>query len=124
MLDCLNGYFLFAEALFKGESDVDALNFGPSPSEQAIPVHDVANAVQAAMGLDPEWDDVSALEQPREMRTLGLDPALAGETLAWRPRLAQSQAIEWTARWYDGWRRGEAARQLTLDQIEAFTKGL
>ncbi|RVE93070.1 CDP-glucose 4,6-dehydratase [Sinorhizobium meliloti] len=124
VLDCLNGYFLFAEALFKGESDVDALNFGPSPSEQAIPVRDVANAVQAAMGLDPEWDDVSALEQPREMRTLGLDPALAGETLAWRPRLAQSQAIEWTARWYDGWRRGEAARQLTLDQIEAFTKGL
>ena len=123
VLDCLTGYFLFAEALHGGASGVDALNFGPSPAEPQIPVRDVANAIQAVMGLDPEWDDVSSLEQPREMQTLGLDPALAGESLAWRARLTQREAIEWTARWYDGWRRGKAALQLTLDQIDAFTKG-
>ncbi|THK38249.1 CDP-glucose 4,6-dehydratase [Ensifer sp. MPMI2T] len=123
VLDCLNGYFLLAESLYKGEATVDALNFGPSPTEQPIAVMDVANAIQAAMGLSPQWDDVSSLAQPREMQTLGLDPALAAETLAWRARLTQRQAIEWTAHWYNGWRRGETARQLTLGQIAAFTKG-
>ncbi|WEX76630.1 CDP-glucose 4,6-dehydratase [Sinorhizobium numidicum] len=123
VLDCLNGYFLFAEALYRGESDVEALNFGPSPAERPIAVRDVAHAIQVAMGLDLQWDDVSLLGQPREMQTLGLDPALAGKSLAWRAQLTQEQAIEWTARWYDGWRRGEPAHQLTLDQIDAFTKG-
>ncbi|WP_026618784.1 CDP-glucose 4,6-dehydratase [Ensifer sp. WSM1721] len=123
VLDCLNGYFLFAEALYKGASDVDALNFGPSPAEPPIAVRDVANAIQTAMGLAPEWEDVSSLRQPREMQALGLDPALAGKSLAWQARLRQKEAIEWTARWYDGWRRGKAPLELTLDQIEAFTKG-
>ncbi|APG85387.1 CDP-glucose 4,6-dehydratase [Sinorhizobium americanum CCGM7] len=123
VLDCLNGYFLFAEAIYNGASAVDALNFGPSPAELQIPVRDVANAIQAAMGLEPEWDDVSSQKQPREMQTLGLDPALAGESLGWRARFTQRQAIEWTARWYDGWRQGKAALPLTLDQIDAFTKG-
>ncbi|MDK1489992.1 CDP-glucose 4,6-dehydratase [Sinorhizobium sp. 7-81] len=123
VLDCLNGYFLFAEALYKDETRADALNFGPSPAEPAIAVRDVANAIQAAMGLSSQWDDVSSLGQPREMQTLGLDPALAAEALAWRARLTQRQAIEWTAHWYNGWRRGETARQLTLGQIAAFTKG-
>ncbi|PDT84675.1 CDP-glucose 4,6-dehydratase [Sinorhizobium sp. BJ1] len=123
VLDCLNGYLLFAEALCKNAGDIDALNFGPSPGEPQIPVRDVASAIQAAMGLSREWDDVSSLKQPREMQTLGLDPALAGERLAWRARLTQSEAIEWTAQWYDGWRRGKAPLELTLDQIEAFTKG-
>ncbi|WOS61807.1 CDP-glucose 4,6-dehydratase [Sinorhizobium fredii] len=123
VLDCLNGYFLFAEALYNGASDVDALNFGPSPAEAQVPVRDVANAIQAAMGLQPEWDDVSSLKQPREMQTLGLDPALAGERLGWGARFTQQQAIDWTARWYDGWRRGKAPLDLTLDQIDAFTKG-
>ncbi|ACP26192.1 CDP-glucose 4,6-dehydratase [Sinorhizobium fredii NGR234] len=123
VLDCLNGYFLFAEALYDGAGDVDALNFGPSPAEPQVPVRDVANAIQAAMGLEPEWDDVSSLKQPREMQTLGLDPALAAESLVWRARFTQQQAIDWTARWYDGWRRGKAPLELTLDQIDAFTKG-
>ncbi|AWI58149.1 CDP-glucose 4,6-dehydratase [Sinorhizobium fredii] len=123
VLDCLNGYFLFAEALYNGASDVDALNFGPSPDEAQIAVSHVANAIQAAMGLEAEWDDVSSLKQPREMQTLGLDPALAGERIGWRAQFTQQQAIDWTARWYDGWRRGKAPLELTLDQIDAFTKG-
>ncbi|MGH6808928.1 MAG: CDP-glucose 4,6-dehydratase, partial [Ensifer adhaerens] len=123
VLDCLNGYFVYAEALFRGETAVDALNFGPSPRERQIPVRDVASAVQAAMGLPPQWRDASSLDQPREMQTLGLDPALAAKTLAWTSRLSQDEAIAWTANWYDGWRKGSDARVLTLGQIDAFMKG-
>lgn len=123
VLDCLNGYFVYAEALFGGETSVDALNFGPSPRERQIPVCDVASAVQAAMGLPPQWRDASSLDQPREMQTLGLDPALATKALAWTSRLSQDEAIAWTANWYDGWRKGSDARVLTLGQIDAFMKG-
>ncbi|WP_457584110.1 CDP-glucose 4,6-dehydratase [Ensifer canadensis] len=123
VLDCLNGYFVYAEALYAGETAVDALNFGPSPAERQIPVRDVASAVQAAMGLPPQWRDVSSTDQPREMQTLGLDPALAAKTLSWASRLSQDEAIAWTANWYDGWRKGSDARVLTLAQIDAFMKG-
>lgn len=123
VLDCLNGYFVYAEALHDGETDVAALNFGPSPSERQIPVRDVAAAIQTAMGLPSQWRDRSSEDQPREMQTLGLDPALALRTLSWAARLSQDQAIEWTAHWYDGWRRGAAAPDLTLGQIDAFMRG-
>ncbi|HEV7319982.1 MAG TPA: CDP-glucose 4,6-dehydratase [Ensifer sp.] len=123
VLDCLNGYFTLAEALHAGETEVTALNFGPSPAEPQIPVKDVAAAIQTAMGLPTEWRDTSSEDQPREMKTLGLDPALAASTLSWIARLSQIEAINWTARWYDGWRRGGAARDLTLSQIDAFMRG-
>ncbi|OCP02335.1 MULTISPECIES: CDP-glucose 4,6-dehydratase [unclassified Ensifer] len=123
VLDCLNGYFVFAEALHAGETNVSALNFGPSPTERQIPVQDVARAIQTAMGLPTEWRDTSSEQQPREMMTLGLDPALAARTLSWSARLSQDEAIDWAARWYDGWRRGTDARDLTLSQIDAFMRG-
>ncbi len=123
VLDCLNGYLVYAEALHGDETEVAALNFGPSPAERQIPVRDVAGAIQTAMGLPTEWHETSAHDQPREMQALGLDPALALKTLSWTSRLSQDQAIEWTARWYDGWRRGAVARDLTLGQIDAFMRG-
>ncbi|OCP23017.1 MULTISPECIES: CDP-glucose 4,6-dehydratase [unclassified Ensifer] len=123
VLDCLNGYFVYAEALYGSETSVDALNFGPSPAERQIPVRDVASAVQRAMGLSSQWRDASSVDQPREMQTLGLDPALATKTLSWASRLSQDQAIAWTANWYDGWRKGDDARGLTLGQIDAYMKG-
>ena len=123
VLDCLNGYFVYAEALHGGMTDVTALNFGPSPDERQIPVRDVAAAIQTAMGLPAQWRDASSQDQPREMQTLGLDPALAARTLSWRTRLSQDEAIAWTAHWYDGWRRGADARDLTLSQIDAFMRG-
>lgn len=123
VLDCLNGYFVYAEALFCGETSVDALNFGPSPAERQLPVRDVASAVQTVMGLAQQWRDVSSMEQPREMQTLGLDPALAAKSLSWASRLSQQEAIAWTANWYDGWLKGSDARALTLGQIDAYMKG-
>ncbi|PZM07414.1 CDP-glucose 4,6-dehydratase [Rhizobium tubonense] len=123
VLDCLNGYLLFSEALFLGHVDEDSLNFGPSLSEPQMPVGVVASAVNMAMGLTVPWRDVSSCDQPREMQTLGLDPDRAARTLGWHARLSQLQTMEWTAQWYDGWRKGAAARDLSLLQIEEFTKG-
>lgn len=123
VLDCLNGYFLFCEALFGGKAAAEALNFGPSPAEAQIAVGALASSVQTAMGLRQTWQDRSSADKPREMHTLGLDPAEAYRCLSWQARLSQAEAIDWTARWYDQWRRGEGALSLTTSQIDEFTKG-
>jgi len=123
VLDCLAGYFLYAEAVHAGLSVPPALNFGPAVDDPQATVAEVAAAVQRGMGLAPAWADGRDANQPREMHTLGLDPALAAKALGWRPRLKGPDVALWTARWYDGWRRGEAARALTLDQIDTFTRG-
>ncbi|WP_028748588.1 CDP-glucose 4,6-dehydratase [Rhizobium mesoamericanum] len=123
VLDCLNGYFLFCEALYSGAVSAESLNFGPSPDEVQIPVGLVASSVQAAMGLGRTWRDTSAADKPREMHALSLDPGEANRCLSWRARLTQAEAIDWAARWYDQWRRDEDALSLVAGQIDAFTKG-
>ncbi len=123
VLDCLNGYFLFCEALYGGGASAESLNFGPSPAEEQIPVCVVASSVQSAMGLGQSWQDTSGADKPREMHALSLDPAEANRCLAWRARLSQAEAIDWAARWYNQWRRGEDPLLLVAGQIDAFTKG-
>lgn len=123
VLDCLNGYFLFCEDLFAGKPVPDALNFGPSPEEAQIAVGRLASDVQAAMGVAGSWNDSSASDKPREMQTLGLDPTKARDYLSWQAKLSQTEAIEWTARWYDRWRGGGEPLSLVTDQIDTFMKG-
>lgn len=123
VLDCLNGYFVFCEALCVGGTPPETLNFGPSPDEAQIEVGHVATAVQTAMGLGRSWRDTSAADKPREMQTLGLDPKRAQKYLSWQAKLSQLQAIDWTARWYENWRNGGDAFELVTGQIDAFTKG-
>lgn len=122
VLDCLNGYFIFCEALFSGDGVPESLNFGPPASEPQVAVGAVASSVQAAMGLGKSWQDATSAEGPREMQALGLDPAEAHRYLSWRAKLRQDEAIEWTAQWYDQWRQGEDALFLVSNQIDAFTR--
>jgi CDP-glucose 4,6-dehydratase len=121
VLDCVSGYLVFAEALANGATDATALNFGPAPDVRQWTVAEVAAAMQQALGLPAKWDDVSAAAKPHEMKLLGLDPARAATSLGWRPRLDAADTITWTARWYAGWHAGTSPRDLTLDQINAFT---
>jgi CDP-glucose 4,6-dehydratase len=121
VLDCVCGYLVFAEALTNGQTDVASLNFGPPPSVVPCTVGEIATAMQTALGLSAEWDDVSTATKPHEMQTLGLNPARAATNLGWRTRLDAAMTVDWTAHWYAGWRNGAPPRTLTLDQIHAYT---
>jgi CDP-glucose 4,6-dehydratase len=58
-----------------------------------------------------------------EANILRLDIAKAKSRMSWRPRLGINEALRWTARWYKAFYEDPArARQLTLEQIAAFTK--
>ena len=85
VLDCLDGYFLYAEALAGGDVPL-ALNFGPEAGV-AMPVADIAAAPMPAIRPGPDWI-VAADPGPREMAKLALDTRLAREHLDWRDQLA------------------------------------
>lgn len=120
VLEPVAGYLEYAEALAEGRITVRALNFGP-PEENPVPVRAVAEAFQAAYGA-PEargWTQAPG-EHPKEAPTLAIDARLAASLLPWRPRLPAAEAIQWTARWYAAFDRGEAMRPFTEAQIAAF----
>lgn len=124
VLDPLCGYLAFARAMCEGPT-VQSLNFGPSEAT-GLPVRDLAAAFGAAWpgGSDPAWvEDVDATRLP-EAGTLAIDSRLARSVLGWRPRLDQTEAVEWTARWYAGHIAGEPMADFTLGQIAAYEERL
>ena len=121
VLEPLRGYMMLAERMWLGIGDgLDTgLNFGPQPSDER-PVIEVAEAVRAALGtgrIDIQ-EDAGA---PYETGVLRLETHAARAKLGWVPVLGFEQAIGMTAHWYGGWARGQDARKLTLDQIDAFS---
>ena len=117
VLDSLNGYLVYAQALAAGGVLPAALNFGPDPGRTAS-VAALAEALLAAWGGLPWRPD--AAPSPPEKKRLSLDPSLATATLGWRTRLPLDRTIAWTAEWYAAFRAGAAARELCLRQIGAF----
>ena len=120
VLEPLAGYFLYLERLAGGAELPSALNFGPLPGTP-ISVAEVAEAIAATLGVAHGWRQDEGVHPP-EMQWLSIDPALAGDTLGWRPRLDAHETIAWTARWYEAHRGGTAARALCLNQINDYEK--
>jgi CDP-glucose 4,6-dehydratase len=116
VLDCIAGYFLYAETPANGVSA--ALNFGPDP-DAPITVAGLARAILSALGREPVFD-CAPRPDSLEMKTLAIDSRRAGSELGWRNRLAGAAAIEWTAEWYARVGRGEAPRAVTLDQLDRY----
>jgi CDP-glucose 4,6-dehydratase len=118
VLDCLNGYLLYAEALAEGRAAEASLNIGPTPeSERSVGA--VADAILAALGAPGGWRH-APVPGSVEMKALALDSARARDSLGWSDLLPGDRAIGWTADWYRAWRAGEAMRAVTIAQISAF----
>ena len=103
VLDVLVGYLLLAENLAAGTAP-DSINFGPDEADEAS-VLDIIAGFEAAFGTGFSWTQAEAA--PPEAARLALDPTLAHNALAWRPRLDRIGCIAATADWYAAWTRGE-----------------
>jgi len=120
VLDCLAGYFAYAEALLEDGTEAPAvLNFGPAPGAEALPVALVAARLQSAMGMVGDWraDDAP---KPHEMARLAIDARAARDKLGWRPKLDAEATIGWTADWYGAFLRGEDMAARTDAQIARY----
>jgi CDP-glucose 4,6-dehydratase len=122
VLEPLAGYLRLAECLAgeAGQGFAEAWNFGPAAAD-ALPVGEVAAAAATAWGpgmtLHPGCGG-----GPHEAMLLQVDASKARARLGWRPRLDIHQAIGWTIDWYARQSQGEAARDLTLAQIDAYAE--
>lgn len=119
VLDPVSGYLLYLEALSNGFGE-RALNFGPQDGE-VVTVRKVVEAYQAASmaGGTVGWRQAPG-EHQKEAKLLAIDSNRAFEKLGWRPRLTPMDAIDWTAKWYAAYDRGEDMIAFTGDQIAAY----
>lgn len=117
VLDCLSGYFVYAEALATGEVPL-AMNIGPDPELGETTVLEAAEVMMEL--LDGPGIRHEPVEGSIEATSLGLDPGLAARTLGWLPRLQGRPALEWSADWYAGWRAGKDPQAMALAQITQF----
>lgn len=120
VLDCLSGYLLFAQALDRRLPVPLCLNFGPEPS-LPITVAELAASILAALGGDQSFDH-RPVPQSIEMYSLSLASDLARKSLEWRDLLPGKAAIAWTADWYRKARAGIDPLEVTLAQIDAYSK--
>ncbi len=117
VLDCLNGYLLLTDHLLAG-GESGAWNFGPPP-ENAVTVGEIADLAARLWGQGAAWE-VEGGDHPHEAEFLTLDSTKARTGLQWRDRLNLEQAVEWVVEWHQRVLAGEAARDVTLDQVRRF----
>jgi CDP-glucose 4,6-dehydratase len=119
VLDCVNGYLIYAEALATQPHAPRTLNFGPDPA-YPLPVSAVADAVFAALDRKPDWAH-KPVPGSIEMKALTVNSDQARRTLGWHDRLAGAPSLEWTAQWYAAEAAGQDMHAYTLDQISRFS---
>ena len=120
VLDPLLGYLLYLEDLATATATPPAaLNFGPDDRDGTLSVAAVVDAMATAFGTTQRWVAEPG-PHPAEMPTLALDAARARQALGWQPRLASTDAIDWTADWYRHFDAGADMRASTLDQLSRY----
>lgn len=119
VLDPLSGYLMLIEHLYtEGQPFAEGWNFGPS-DEDARPVEWIAQEMTSLWeGLVWEKDQAP---NPHEAHYLKLDCSKARTRLDWAPRLALSEALQWTVLWHKKQIAGENMRSITEEQIANYT---
>ncbi len=118
VLDCLSGYFAYAQAALDGRAVPAALNFGPLDAAP-VTVAEIVERLQAAMGRGEGWRQDGDPGLP-EMPRLQVDARAAAASLGWRPRLDTAATIRLTAEWYGAWMNRADMTRATAAQIAAY----
>lgn len=121
VLDCLNGYLLFAEYLSNNETAPSALNIGPDHDRKSTTVADLITNLFTMMDREPNWKH-EPVPGSLEAGTLSLDNKLAKQTLGWQDYLSENAKIAETANWYKAYFQEEDMQSVTARQIQAFVE--
>ena len=116
-LDCVNGYLLLADALLDGAGQ-GAWNFGPD-QDGFRTVLELTESVAALWGEGASWN-ISDQPNPHEAGLLALDATRARAELAWTEKLDFNLSLRFVVDWHKRVMSGESAREITVDQIQAF----
>jgi CDP-glucose 4,6-dehydratase len=119
VLEPVHGYIMLAERLLAGEAQfASAFNFGPG-DEDAWPVGQIADHMVATWGEGARWI-CDADPGVHEAGILRLDTSKARIELGWQPKLTIESALDWTLNWYRVCQQGNAMKDFTWKQVEAY----
>jgi CDP-glucose 4,6-dehydratase len=112
VLDIVEGYLLYAEAVFAGQPAApDALNFGPAPDAPPLTALETAEIFAAALARPLDWAQDPA---PFSEKTqLAIDSRAARATLGWSEQFAGAEAVRAAATWYGRWAGGADPAELS-----------
>jgi CDP-glucose 4,6-dehydratase len=118
VLEPLSGYLMLAARQYTNPLEYrGAWNFGPF-DEGGITVKQVAEAIVRSYGRGSI--EVDNADHDHEAGLLSLNCDKARRSLGWSPRWSSVDAIEATARWYQGFRSGRGVRDLTESQVQDY----
>ena len=116
--DCLRGYLLLAECLYRAPSVFSGpWNFGP-PRHVAETVEEMALRAVASWGGDAGYVVDPSAATFHETKTLTLDPGKAYSGLRWQTAWGPTVAIQKTVAWHKAYLKGEDMLMVTRRQIE------
>ena len=118
VIEPLSGYLTLAAHLCRGGAAVDAVNFGPDPSDSRA-VCDVVDRSIAAWGSG-SWEIPEMGTQPHEAGQLRLAIDRARYQLGWEPCWGFDETIDRTIEWYRGYSAGAAAADLVSSDLDAY----
>jgi CDP-glucose 4,6-dehydratase len=119
VLNPLSGYLVLAQALVADAELAGGWNFGP-PIADAQPVSWIVDRISELWRGKLRWE-IDPGPHPHEAHFLALDSTKARERLGWTPGWRLEEALESIVAWSNALRKGSDVRQVTLDQIEAFS---
>ncbi len=121
VLEPLRGYLTLAERLFnEGQPVAQAWNFGPR-TEDAREVQWIVEYLARMWGEGARWH-LDQGEHPHEAHYLRLDTSKAQQLLQWHSRLSLANALEWVVQWHRDVASGQPARDVTLRQIQEYSR--
>lgn len=121
VLEPLNGYLILAASQEKEpQKFASAYNFGPDQSDN-FTVEEVTKKAIDIWGNGTYKKEESS-SNVHEAGLLKLDISKVKNELEWKPRYNASDAIAMTVSWYKGFGKGENARKLLQEQVNAYTK--
>jgi CDP-glucose 4,6-dehydratase len=125
VLNPLSGYLMLAQALWHSAELAGPWNFGPA-EQDARPVAWLVDRMCRQWPEELPWalDRSARTPGPQEARYLRLDSSRARIHLGWAPQWDLEEGLDATLAWYRAHGEDEDMRVLTLEQIDAFARGL
>jgi CDP-glucose 4,6-dehydratase len=119
VLEPLFGYMLLAQKSWDSPHKYsESWNFGPS-TDGVRSVRWIVERLNHCVSRRVCWQ-VDDGPKPHEAQLLMLDSTKAKLLLGWTPRWTLEQALLVVANWYDAYHRGDALREIALQQIAAY----
>ncbi|MFC3749133.1 CDP-glucose 4,6-dehydratase [Paenibacillus sp. GCM10012306] len=122
VLEPLHGYLLLAQKLAESGSPYDqGWNFGP---DDAYSVEQLVQRLCSLWGEGASYLVDKETSHPPEAHYLRLDSSMAKQELGWTPRWNLETALARTVEWYKAVQHQEDMRQVSLQQIRDYMKGV